>query len=65
MATPMASQLRHMLARVNADLPRETDPARASDLRILKMRLEMAIALAEQQGTPITSEHAPPRATLH
>jgi hypothetical protein len=31
MPTPIPNQLRHMVGRVNADLPRETNPARASD----------------------------------
>jgi hypothetical protein len=54
-----------MLARVTSDLASEKDEGGASDLRILKMRLETAIALAEQQGTPITSERAPPGVTVH
>jgi hypothetical protein len=65
MSTPTPNQLRRMLAHVNAELSREADPARASDLRILKMKIETAIALAEIQGAAITPERAPPRVTVH
>ena len=64
--TPTPSQLRQMLARVNADLPRETDLDRASDLRILKLHLETAIelsALADQKSRDSAS--APPGVTIH
>ena len=64
--TPTPNQLRQMLARVNADLPRETDLDRASDLRILKMRLETAIelsALADPQSSDSAS--APSGVTIH
>jgi hypothetical protein len=65
MATPTPNQLRHMLACVNADLLRETDPDKASDLRILRMYIETAIALAEKQRAPITPDCAPPGVTIH
>jgi len=55
-----------MLAHVNAELSRETDPARASGLRTLKMRLEAAIkvaALADSRSR--ASAHAPPGVTIH
>jgi hypothetical protein len=65
MATPTPNQLRHMLARVNADLPRETDPARACDLRILKTYIETAIALAKNERAPTTSDRRPPDVTIH
>jgi hypothetical protein len=64
--TPTPNHLRQMLARVNADLPRETDLDRASDLRILKMMLETAIelsALADPQSSDSAS--APPGVTIH
>jgi hypothetical protein len=57
--------VKQMLARVSADLPRETNPARASDLRILKMRLETAFALAQKQNVAVASECAPAGATIH
>lgn len=40
MATLTPYQVQAMLDRVNADIPREQDPDRASRLRILKMKLE-------------------------
>jgi hypothetical protein len=64
--TPTPNQLRLMLARVNADVPKERDPDRASDLRILKMHLETAIelsALADPQSRDSAS--APPGVTIH
>jgi hypothetical protein len=53
-----------MLVRVTSDLASEKDESRASDLRILKMKLESLQAvrrLSEQTGV----EGAPPGVTVH
>jgi hypothetical protein len=65
MPTPTPNQLRRMLAHVNGELSKEQNEARSSDLRILKMRLETAIALAEKQNVAVASECAPSGVTIH
>jgi len=65
MPTPTPSQLRRMLAIVTVELQVEKDAVRAHDLRMLKLRLEAAIAVAKKQGAAITPERAPPDATIH
>ena len=51
--------------QVLLDNPGHIVSGRMHDLRLLKMRLETAIALAEKQSAPIISECAPPGVTIH
>jgi len=54
-----------MLAHVNAELSKERNEVRAGDLRVLKMKIEKAIALAPKQSAPTIAECAPPGVTIH
>jgi hypothetical protein len=65
MPTPTPNQLRPMLAQVKADLSRETNLDRASDLRVLRITLETAIALAAKQSVLLAAGCASPGATIH
>jgi hypothetical protein len=57
MTIPTPNQLRRMLAHVNVEPSREHDEVRSSDLRILKMRLETAIALGRTGARRLRGLH--------
>jgi hypothetical protein len=64
MARLKPDQVQAMLDRVNADLPRERNQDRASDLRILKMKLE-SLQEIRRLSEQTAVEGAPPGVTIH